>query len=215
MNTKLKAVIWDFGGVLTTSPFEAFNRYEAERGLPKDFIRSVNATRPDNNAWAKFEQGKIDLKAFDAAFRLETGQAGHAVAGRDVIALLSGDIRPRMVSALKKCGLHFKTGCLTNNVRAGKGAGMASDSQRAGQVAEVMVLFDVVLESSKEGMRKPNPAFYRKALEALKVGAEQVVYLDDLGINLKPAKAMGMHTIKVTSESQGLEALSEATGLTF
>lgn len=213
MNATIKAVLWDFGGVLTSSPFEAFNKYESAHHLPENFIRTVNATNPNNNAWARFEQGQLDLDAFDVEFKNETEQAGHAVSGRDVIALLSGDIRPKMVAALAHCNQHFKTACLTNNVRAGRGAGMAVGTRRAEAAAEVMALFDFVLESSKAGMRKPNPAFYRKALEALAVTAEQSVYLDDLGINLKPAKAMGMQTIKVISEEQALAELREATGL--
>src|SRR5580658_8333488 len=97
----VEAVIWDFGGVLTTSPFEAFRRYERERGLPRDFLRAVNAKNPDVNAWARFERSEIDAEAFDAAFAEESETLGARVPGRDVIALLAGDLRPRMISALK------------------------------------------------------------------------------------------------------------------
>ncbi|MEO1476786.1 MAG: HAD family hydrolase, partial [Pseudomonadota bacterium] len=99
----LQAVLWDFGGVLTTSPFEAFSRYEVERGLPKDFIRGINAVDPDTNAWAQFERSEIDTDGFDAAFRAEALARGHDVPGADVLALLSGDLRPRIVDALKAC----------------------------------------------------------------------------------------------------------------
>ena len=103
----IKAVLWDFGGVLTTSPFEAFARYEYEKGLPKSFLRSVNATNPDTNAWARFERNEIGLSAFDKEFERETAKAGHAVPGREIIALLSGDVRPKMVAALKLCAANF------------------------------------------------------------------------------------------------------------
>jgi len=209
----IRAVLWDFGGVLTTSPFDAFNRYEAERGLPRDFIRSVNSTNPEHNAWARFESSLIDSEQFDREFESESRALGHSVRGRDVMELLSGDLRPRMVDALRACKLRYKVGCLTNNVRSGRGPGMAATSARADAVQAVMSLFDVVVESSKEGIRKPNPAFYLRACALLDVGPHESVFLDDLGINLKPAKALGMTTIKVVSEEQALRDLRAVVDL--
>lgn len=210
---RFDAILWDFGGVLTSSPFEAFNRYEAERGLPADFIRGINATNPTTNAWARFESSRIGIDEFDGEFLAESTAAGHPVPGRDVIALLSGDVRPRMVDALRRCGEHFTNACLTNNVKAGQGPGMASDSERAARVAEVMTIFDLVVESSVEGVRKPEPRAYEIVLERLGVPAQRVLYLDDLGINLKPARQMGMTTIKVLDEAQALADLARETGL--
>lgn len=215
VRTDLKAILWDFGGVITTSPFEAFARYEVEMNIPRDLIRNVNGVNPQTNAWARFESNQIDLDAFDQEFRQETRAAGHEVSGRAVIGLLSGDVRPKMIAALRVCKAHFKVGCLTNNVRAGLDAGMSASNARAEAVAEAMALFDVVIESSREGVRKPQPAFYVRALEALNVKAEESLFMDDLGMNLKPAKAMGMETIKVVTEEQILRDLSAATGLNF
>ena len=209
------AILWDFGGVLTTSPFEAFNRYEAERGLPTDFIRGINATNPTDNASARFESSRIGIDEFDAAFRQEALAKGHDVPGRDVLALLSGDVRPRMVAALEQCKAHFRCACLTNNVKSGKGPGMATDEGRASAVADVMAKFDLVVESSVEGVRKPEPRAYEIVLDRLGVAADRMLFLDDLGINLKPAAQMGMRTIKVVSEAQALEDLAAATGLAF
>jgi putative hydrolase of the HAD superfamily len=208
----VEAVIWDFGGVLTTSPFEAFTRYEAERGLPKDLIRTINSTNPDGNAWALFERNEITLADFDRLFADEAAARGHKVPGRDIIELLSGDIRPEMVEALKRYKARAKVGCITNNVSAGEGAGMARSSEKAAAVQEVMSLFDHVIESSKVGIRKPDPRIYEMACEALGVAAASSVYLDDLGINLKPAKALGMTTIKVVSPAQALAELEAAVG---
>ena len=211
----IKAVLWDFGGVITSSPFEAFARYEREKGLPENFIRSINATNPDDNAWARFERSEIDLDGFDQAFNVETTAACHPVPGRDIIALLSGDIRPEMVAALKKCRESFKVACITNNVKAGAGAGMSRDPEQAAMVADILSLFEHVIESSKVGVRKPDPKIYQMACETLGVAPEEAVYLDDLGINLKPAKALGMTTIKVVTPGKALEELAAATGLTF
>lgn len=211
----IAAVIWDFGGVFTTSPFEAFNRFEAARGLPKDFIRAINATNPDANAWAQFEQAKIDAAAFDAIFLAESTAAGHPVRGADVIPLLSGAFRPAMEAALGACKARFKVGCITNNVASGGGPGMAATSRDADTAARIMALFDVVIESSKAGVRKPDPRIYAMMCEALAVEPKACVYLDDLGINCKPAAAMGMTAIKVVSEAQALADLARATGLTF
>lgn len=211
---RFTAVLWDFGGVVTSSPFEAFNRMEAARGLPHDFVRQVNSIDPDSNAWAKFERAEIDAAAFDAAFAAEARALGHDLPGRDVIACLSGDIRPRMVAALdalKAAG--YRLGCITNNVPAGKGPGMAFGEGRAAAVADAMARFEHIIESSKAGVRKPDPRIYRQMCEALGVEPAQCIYLDDLGINCKPAAALGMHAIKVTGEAQALADLAAALEL--
>jgi putative hydrolase of the HAD superfamily len=208
----ITAIIWDFGGVLSSSPFEAFARYEREQGLPIDFIRGVNARDPDTNAWALFEQARINADEFDALFLAESTALGHGVWGRDVLALLSGDLRPRVIGALKSLRREYKVGCITNNVPAGKGPGMAGTSEKADAVAKVMSHFHHVLESSKLGIRKPDPRIYALMCEALMVDPKSCVYLDDLGINLKPARQMGMTTIKVTSEAQLLTDLGAVLG---
>jgi putative hydrolase of the HAD superfamily len=211
-----KAVLWDFGGVITTSPFEAFSRFEAENGLPKDFIRGINSTNPENNAWAKLESNEIDVTAFDSLFAAEARAKGHEVLGKDVLALLSGDVRPEMVKALKIIKSKMPVGCITNNVKnAGTGPGMASNSERAAAVTEVMQLFDVIIESSKVGIRKPNPEIYKVACEAMKINPEDAIFLDDLGINLKPAKALGMTTIKVLNAADAIDALEGHLGLSL
>jgi putative hydrolase of the HAD superfamily len=211
----IEAVIWDFGGVFTTSPFEAFRRYEIERGLPTDFIRRVNATDPDTNAWARFERAEIDASAFDGLFLEEAVRLGHAVRGADVLPLLHGDLRPRVMDALKACKARFKVGCITNNVPTGHGPGMAQSAEKALLVGEIMALFDAVIESSKAGVRKPDPRIYQMMCELLGVAPEACVYLDDLGINCKPAAALGMTAIKVSSEPQLLDDLARVTGLSF
>lgn len=211
----LQAVLWDFGGVLTSSPFEAFNRYEAERGLPKDFIRGVNAVNGDTNAWAQLERNDIDADGFDALFRAEAEARGHDVPGNDVLGLLSGQLRTPVVEALKACKAQVKVGCITNNAKVGKGAGMSSDTDKADAVARVLSLFDHVIESSKVGLRKPDPRIYALMCEALDVDPKRCIYIDDLGINLKPARAMGMTTIKAISEQQILADLAAETGFVF
>ena len=209
----IEAVIWDFGGVFTTSPFDAFNRYERERGLPHDIIRSINSVNPDSNAWAKIERSDVDAATFDRLFADEAKALGHDIRGADVLALLSGDLRPRVVAAFKACKVRFKVGCITNNAPTGKGAGMSSSSEKAQQIADVFGLFDHVIESSKAGVRKPDPRIYLMMCDALRVKPEACVYLDDLGINLKPAREMGMTTIKVLSEEQLLEDLARTVGM--
>jgi putative hydrolase of the HAD superfamily len=216
MRAEVKAVIWDFGGVVTSSPFDAFSRYEAERGLPADTIRRINATDPDANAWARFERAEIDAAAFDRLFAAEAARLGHDIPGSDVLALLSGDIRPAMVAAIDKVGVAgLSTGCITNNVPAGHGAGMAANAEKAAAIAAIMARFDHVIESSKAGIRKPDPRIYLMMCEALDVAPAKCVYLDDLGINCKPAAALGMHAIKVTSEAQALVDLAGAVGFSL
>ena len=210
----IRAVLWDFGGVILTSPFEAFGRYEAELGLPNGFIRGVNATNPDANAWARLERSELDLAGFASAFEVEaraldgTGAAA-ALSGARVIELLAGEIRPQMVRALDACKTHgLRVACLTNNITGG---GEGADDRRD-RVAAVMARFDVVVESSKVGCRKPEPRFYEIACELLDVSPGECVFLDDLGINLKPAKALGMTTIKVEDPDRALDQLEAALG---
>ena len=212
----IKGVLWDFGGVFTTSPFEAFARFEQARGLPPDLIRRINSTNPDHNAWARFESSAIDADEFDAAFAQEAAALGHNVRGKDVLQLLSGEFRPRMAAALAECKKHFRVGCITNNMKRAQDApAPAAGDARAAHTASTMALFDVVVESSVEGVRKPQPRIYEIACERLGVAPEEAVFLDDLGINLKPARAMGMTTIKVVTEDQALAELAAATGLRF
>jgi putative hydrolase of the HAD superfamily len=206
----IEAVIWDFGGVLTTSPFEAFARFERERGLPADIIRRTNAANHWENAWAKFERAELDLEAFDVLFAEESLALGAEVRGRDVLPLLSGELRPEMVEALRRVKAKFKTGCITNNLPANA---IGSTSGRTLYVAEVMALFDTIIESAKIGLRKPDPRIYRMMVETLGVDPAACVYLDDLGVNLKPAREMGMTTIKVVDAAQAIAELEAATGL--
>jgi len=211
----ISAVLWDFGGVLTTSPFEAFNRFEREQKLPDNFLRTVNSTNPDQNAWALFERSKIGADEFDQLFLTESRALGHPIAGAEVIKLLSGHIRPNMVSALKKIAKTHQCVCLTNNVPAGKGPGMSRSAEEQKAVLDVMGIFEQVIQSSKIGMRKPDPQIYTYTCEKMGVSPDQILYLDDLGVNLKPAAAMGMKTIKVLSEEQALQDLSTHLNLKF
>jgi len=206
----IEAVIWDFGGVLTTSPFEAFARFERERGIPLDIIRRTNAANHLENAWAKFERAEIDVETFDELFAAESRALGAEVRGRDVLPLLQGELRPEMVEALKRVKANCKTGCITNNLPANA---IGSTSGRTLYVAEVMALFDYIIESAKIGLRKPDPRIYQMMVEALGVDAANCVYLDDLGVNLKPAREMGMTTIKVVDAAQALAELEAATRL--
>jgi putative hydrolase of the HAD superfamily len=208
----IEAVIWDFGGVLTTSPFEAFARFETERGLPADIIRRTNASNHLENAWAKFERAEVDIEAFDRLFAAESLALGAEVRGKDVLPLLSGDLRPEMVEALRRVAAKFKTGCITNNLPANA---IGSLGGRSLYVAEVMALFDHIIESAKIGLRKPDARIYRMMTEALGVDPERCVYLDDLGVNLKPARDMGMITIKVLNAPQAIAELEAATKLSL
>jgi putative hydrolase of the HAD superfamily len=209
----VEAVIWDFGGVITASPFEAFNRFEAERGLPRDFIRRVNARNPHDNAWARYERAQVDTAEFDRLFREESRALGHEVSGAEVAASLSGAVRPRMVAALKACKQRFKVGCITNVFRLEAAPGEVRPA--AGETAALFALFDVLIDSVTAGMRKPDPRIYLMMCERLGVEPGACVYLDDLGVNCKPAAQLGMTAIKVLDEAQALADLAWATGLRF
>ena len=201
-------VIWDFGGVITSSPFEAFNRLEDEKGVPRDSVRRINSADPDNNAWARFERAELDETGFDNAFADEAKAIGIELRGADVLARLAGDVRPAMVATIDRLKSEgFTVACITNNVPAGKGAGMAMSDEKAAAVKAIMLRFDHIIESSKAGIRKPDPRIYQMMCDALDVEPAQCIYLDDLGINCKPAAALGMAAIKVSAEQQALDDL--------
>jgi putative hydrolase of the HAD superfamily len=201
----ITAVLWDFGGVLTTSPFDAFAAYESAHALEPGFIRRLNAINPDANAWAGLERGHVTLDEFVTLFEDEAARAGARVDARAIVDQLSGELRPAMVEALRRCHERLKTGLLTNNFNRG---GEEPSARHAG----VIQLFDVVIESSKAGCRKPDILFYEMACELLEIEPRQAVFLDDLGVNLKPARAMGMRTIKVADPTQAISELQTILG---
>ena len=196
---KYKAIIWDFGGVITSSPFNAFNEFEEVNGLPKDIIRTINSENPDMNAWAQFESNSITINQFDDLFLKEAKAKGFDIKGRDIIKLLKGSIRENMVSFLRELKSDFKLGCITNNVKP------SSEENTDNETKEAMSIFDHVIESSIVGIRKPNPEIYMMSCDALNVSPDQCIYLDDLGINLKPARELGMTTIKVIQPEDAIQ----------
>jgi putative hydrolase of the HAD superfamily len=207
----VSAVVFDLGGVITDSPLHAFAVYEAEAGLPDGLIRRLNSTDPDTNAWARYERNELDVAGFSAAFEAEARAAGYSVDASRVLAALAGELRPEMVAAvrrLKEAG--FPLGLLSNNV---------APMERSGRLGDLLGLFDAIVESSVEGVRKPEPEIYERALTRLSaavgrpIAAADCAYLDDLGINLKPARALGFSTIKVVDPADALAELSTLVGL--
>ena len=211
----IKAVFWDFGGVITTSPFEAFNKFERKHHLPQNFIRTINATNSDINAWARFERSDITLEEFDREFEQETRSAGHPIRGIKVLELVGGNLRSEMVEALRRCHQNYPTACLTNTMKTGHGSDPQLTGKRDAEFDKVMGLFDHVIASSNLGVRKPDPRFYEMACEIVGVAPGQVVFLDDLGINLKPARAMGMTTIKVADPQMAIKELEVVLGISL
>lgn len=205
-NPAVRAVLFDFGGVIIDSPFEAFTRYEQRHGLPDGFIRSLNARNPHDNAWARLERNEIDFDGFCTAFAAEAEAAGGHVDARELFVAMNGTFKPGMVDAVRACRRHFRTGLLTNNFAVP----VAGEDVHHG---EVLDLFDVVVASAELGIRKPDPRFYRIACERLAVEPARAVFLDDLGVNLKPARQLGMTTIKVVDVDQAVDDLQAVLGI--
>jgi putative hydrolase of the HAD superfamily len=218
----IKAVIFDFGGVILSSPFDAFARYERDNGLPPGFLRRLNATEPDTNAWARLERNEVTPIEFAELFAAEARAAGHAVDGLAVLALLAGEIRPSMVEALRRCHERLRTALLTNNFVPAEdpsasmggtdGTGTADPAGRSGPMAQVLHHFDVIIESSRVGLRKPDPAIYELVCSELGVDLTEAAFLDDLGVNLKPARALGITTIKVGDPDAAIAELEQVVG---
>ena len=196
----IRAVMFDFGGVISSSPFEAFARLETERGLPPGFIRTVNATNPHDNAWARLNGANSVSKRSGRSGPLRrapsatNSMAGSCSKGSGV------NSAPRWWRQSRPAGPPTRTACLTNNFAL-------TEHAVSEEVAAVYALFDAVLKSRVLGIRKPDPRFYELACARVGVEPEESVFLDDLGVNLKPARALGMHTIKVTDPDQALAEL--------
>lgn len=206
----MTAVVFDLGGVITESPMTAFAAYEREAGLPDGLIRQLNSTDPDTNAWARFERNELDAAGFAAAFEAEAAALGHRLDAGRVLDALRGEVRPAMVAAIRRLrGAGLPLGMVSNNV---------SPMERGGRMDDILALFDVIVESSVEGVRKPEPEIYLRALDRLseavgrRIEASDCAYLDDLGINLKPARELGFSTIKVVDPDEALAELSALVG---
>jgi len=204
-----KAILFDFGGVITTSPFDAFATYEKEISLPDGIIRKINSTNPDSNAWAKFERNDVQRKEFKKLFEEEAAALGHKIDADRVLECLQTTIRPRMVQLVKELSREYITAILTNNLQESSDDHGQRGTQPVAHVSSVADYVSSIIESSKLGVRKPEPLFYKIACKTLQVEPSECVFLDDLGINLKPAKQMGMTTIKVINEQQALDELRD------
>ena len=193
-----KAVIFDFGGVFTSSPVEKFTAYEVANKLPKNFLGNVIKQNHHTNAWAKFERSEISRQQFDKDFAAETLEQGHQIKGNTLLSLLTLELKPEMIKAHKRIRASgLKTGCITNNIPNMDSAKMLNSPQSGKLANEILTSFDSVIESSKAGVRKPEPSIYQMMCGQLNVDPSVCIFLDDLGINLKPARALGMTTIKV------------------
>lgn len=201
---RLAAVIFDLGGVVLDSPLHAIARFERELGIPEGFVNRVVVDSGPAGAWSRLERGEIALEAFYAAFEADCARAGRSVPARvmmERIAERSGP-RPAMLAAvarIRERGL--KAAALTNNW-LGDGDGTRALRDR----------FDVFVESCVLGLRKPDPRIYEHTLGELGVGPADAVFLDDIGRNLKPARAMGIATIKVDDPDRALAELAALLG---
>lgn len=206
----LAAVLFDFGGVIVPGPFTGFREVAHRAGISSDAVREINSMDPDTNAWACAERGELSPDEFVDRFEQEARDLGYALSGQSVLDVLTAMTPARsaasvaMLDAVDHCRRRgLKLGVITNNIRA-----MGEDAAAMWLFAE----FDSVVESSVVGSRKPEPEIYELALADLGVTAERTVLLDDLGINLKPAKAMGMTTIKVVDPDAAAAALRALIG---
>lgn len=205
---KYKAVIFDLGGVVFGSPFEHFDEYERVAGLPTGAVRKVIAHSSQHGAWAALERGELTMPEFFAALDAEANAAGHAIDASEIMAMIGRGVgaRPEMLKAIERVREHgLLTAALTNNWPSGNN-GESPPGLRS------LDIFDVVVESAVEGMRKPDPRIYELTCERLGVDPTDAVFLDDIGANLKPARAMGMTTIKVDTTAQALNDLEAVLG---
>ena len=201
------AVLFDIGGVVVDSPLHTIARYEREHGIPEGFLNSVVRDTGPTGAWSRMERGELDAAGFCAQFDTECSARGHLLPAAAVLERIALENKPRplMTEALRRLRANgLVTAALTNNW---KSEGESSD--RHG----LRPLFDHFIESSVVGLRKPDPAIYRLAFAQMGLAGERIVFLDDIGANLKAARALGMTTIKVIDAEQALGELQELLGI--
>lgn len=194
----IKAVIFDFGGVILDSPLQRFRALEDQLKVPSGTIAKINMCNHDVNAWARFERGEIDREDFVELFEYEAQQMGYQIPAHTLLDAMRGRLVPEMIEAISSLRGRFRLGLLTNNFP------LPSNTDWLKEVAHH---FDVVVQSSLVSMRKPEPEIYLYTCRLLNVAPPEAIFLDDLGVNLKSARALGMHTIKVSSPVTAIEEL--------
>ncbi|HTK15059.1 MAG TPA: HAD-IA family hydrolase [Acidimicrobiia bacterium] len=203
-----RAVIFDLGGVVFPSPFEAFDAHDRDAGFPAGTVRAIIRTSSETGAWAALERGELTLPDFHSELEAEALEVGFELDAAKLMATVAGGFgpRPAMTTAIRRIReSNLRTAALTNNwPRPEGGVQFPPTGDGLG--------FDVVIESAVVGLRKPDPRIYELVLSKLGVDATEAVFLDDLGINLKPARAMGMTTIKVIDPDRALDELADVLG---
>jgi len=202
----IDAVIFDLGGVVMDSPLHAIAGYERARGLPQNAINRAVVDAGEGGAWARLERGELTVDTFCVPFEAECRAAGITVDARDLMTRIAETTvaRPQMLEAIRRLRRRgLRVGALTNNWHdAGGTVG-----------ARLRREFDVFVESAAVGLRKPDPRIYDVVCRELGVAPTRAVFLDDIGRNLKPARALGMATIKVDDPGQALRELGTLLGL--
>lgn len=207
------AVVFDLGGVVMPSPLDAFRAYEAATGLPHRFLSEVVVQTGDDGAWSRLERGELSMTEFADEFEAECSAAGHAVVVDELFAEVHANSgpRPEMLTAIARIRTEgLKTAALTNNWRPDD-----SDETVGSRTPVFADLFDVIVESAIEGLRKPDPRIYELTCSRLGVAPTEAVFLDDLGVNLKSARALGMTTIKVGDPATALAELASVLGFSL
>jgi len=199
-----RAVLFDLGGVVVGSPLHAITAYEQELGIPLGSVNRVVIGTGQDGAWSRLERGELTLEPFYEAFERECEAAGTPLSARTLMIRVAGATvpRPAMLEAIRRIRAQgLIAAAITNNWIAEEGS--------AGALGH---LFDLVVESAVEGIRKPDPRIYEAACARLGIAPGEAVFLDDIGTNLKTAKRLGMTTIKVTDPDAALAELEGMLG---
>ena len=204
----IKTIIFDFGGVITNSPIDGFKLLEEKHGYDKGIITNINMNNPDNNAWAKSERGEIDISTFLNEFEKEALLIGQRINAKEILQQLYGSLRENMINKIKLLSnsKKYKLICLTNVL---KGVDIFTPKERVEAVKNVMSYFDIIYESYKLNMRKPEARIYKYILKELNIEPKETVFLDDLGMNLKSARQLGINTIKVIDPDDAIYELDQ------
>ena len=203
------AVIFDLGGVVLESPLPAITAYETETGLPPRFVAQLVVAGGADGPWARLERGELNARAFGAAFEQQAVAAGSRLDGAMLLGRIAQTtvVRAPMLAAIRRLrATGIRVAALTNTWAA---------PDRPSRVEPLRREFDCFVESFRVGMRKPEPRIYELVCRQLDVSPAASIFLDDLGGNLKPARAMGMTTLKVGDATPAIVDLEHLLGVSL
>jgi putative hydrolase of the HAD superfamily len=206
--SRIHAAVFDLGGVFLAGGVEAVASFGERHGVPSDAWTTIRRELFDHETglWCDVERGTCTFDDFVVRLRARTAEHGVTLSAQDARNFMQNTgesgrerLRPEIVDAAARLHARMPTALLTNNIREWR------DEWRT--LIDVDALFDVVIDSCEVGARKPEPAIYEVTRDRLGLPHDALFFLDDIGANLKIARAFGWQTLRYDDTARVLEVL--------